>query len=145
MENRIENTLYQVVDFSENGVYLQNTDTNEIFEETELSDDLMDLIQNDSILRFIDGDYIIEEELTEEFMNSMLGIKEFRDMQSNFIENSGINENDVETTYVVNEINDDYLLLSYSDGDIQVPRPLTPFFINIGDSLKFIDGKFQKC
>ena len=50
-QNREENCLYQVVDFSRNGVYLLNKNTNKIFEETEISQELKNQIQNDSILR----------------------------------------------------------------------------------------------
>ena len=46
-QNREENCLYQVVDFSVNGVYLLNKNTNKIFE------------------------YVYEEELTEEFFNNL--------------------------------------------------------------------------
>lgn len=70
-QNREENCLYQVVDFSVNGVYLLNKNTNKIFEETEISQELKNQIQNDSILRYKNGEYIYEEELTEEFFNNL--------------------------------------------------------------------------
>lgn len=68
---RKENTLYQVVDRSSNGVYLQNKDSNVIFEETNISKELMNKISNDSILRYKNGEYIYEEELTKEFFNNL--------------------------------------------------------------------------
>ena len=70
-QNREENCLYQVVDFSVNGVYLLNKITNKIFEETEISQELKNQIQNDSILRYKNGEYVYEEELTEEFFNNL--------------------------------------------------------------------------
>ena len=70
-QNREENCLYQVVDFSRNGVYLLNKNTNKIFEETEISQELKNQIQNDSILRYKNGEYVYEEELTEEFFNNL--------------------------------------------------------------------------
>lgn len=70
-QNRKENCLYQVVDFSVNGVYLLNKNTNKIFEETEISQELKNQIQNDSILRYKNGEYVYEEELTEEFFNNL--------------------------------------------------------------------------
>ena len=70
-QNREENCLYQVVDFSVNGVYLLNKNTNKIFEETEISQELKNQIQNDSILRYKNGEYVYEEELTEEFFNNL--------------------------------------------------------------------------
>ena len=71
-----ENGLYQVVDFSSNGVYLQNTETNKIFEETNLQQEIKNKIGNDYILRYKNGTYNIEQELTDKFMNKMIGIQE---------------------------------------------------------------------
>lgn len=70
-QNREENCLYQVVDFSAKGIFLLNKDTNKIFEETEISQELKEQIQNDSILRYKNGEYVYEEELTEEFFNNL--------------------------------------------------------------------------
>lgn len=70
-QNREENCLYQVVDFSAKGVFLLNKNTNKIFEETEISQELKEQIQNDSILRYKNGEYVYEEELTEEFFNNL--------------------------------------------------------------------------
>lgn len=67
-ELKQENCLYQVVDRSLNGVYLQNINSNKVFEETDLPKELLDKIGNDYILRYKDGEYIFEEELTDKFM-----------------------------------------------------------------------------
>lgn len=63
-----DNCLYQVIDRSINGVYLQSLSNNKIFEETHLPQELLEKIGNDYILRYKDGKYIFEEELTDEFM-----------------------------------------------------------------------------
>ena len=73
-----ENELYQVVDFSSNGVYLQNMSTNKIFEETDISQDLKNKIGNDYILRYKNGEYIFEEKLTDDFMNGMIDIQDLK-------------------------------------------------------------------
>lgn len=73
-KNREEDCLYQVVDFSAKGVFLQNKNTNKIFEETQISQELKNQIQNDSILRYKNGEYVYEEELTEEFFNNLKDI-----------------------------------------------------------------------
>lgn len=70
-QNREENCLYQVVDFSAKGIFLLNKNTNKIFEETEISQELKGQIQNDSILRYKNGEYVYEEKLTEEFFNNL--------------------------------------------------------------------------
>lgn len=64
---REENCLYQVIDRSLNGVYLQNLSNNKVFEETSIPQEMLDKISNDYILRYINDTYIIEEELTDEF------------------------------------------------------------------------------
>ena len=77
-EFRKENELYQVVDFSSKGVYLQNMSTNKVFEETNISQDLKNKIGNDYILRYKNGEYIFEEKLTDDFMNDLIDIQEYQ-------------------------------------------------------------------
>ena len=69
---REEKCLYQVVDRSKNGVYLQNLKNNKVFEETNIDQELLNKIGNDDILRYKEGKYIFEEELTDEFFNEGL-------------------------------------------------------------------------
>lgn len=69
-----EDCLYQVVDRSKNGVYLQNLSNNKVFEETSIPKELLDKIGNDYILRYKDGEYIFEEELTDDFFNGLIDI-----------------------------------------------------------------------
>ena len=75
---RKENELYQVVDFSSKGVYLQNMSTNKLVEENNIPQDLMNQIGNDYILRYKNGEYIFEEQLTDDFMNGLIDIKEYQ-------------------------------------------------------------------
>ena len=77
-EFRKENELYQVVDFSSKGVYLQNMSINKVFEETNIPQDLKDKIGNDYILRYKNGEYIFEEQLTDDFMNGLIDIKKYQ-------------------------------------------------------------------
>ena len=77
-EFRKENELYQVVDFSSKGVYLQNMNTNKVFEETNIPQDLKNKIGNDYILRYKNGEYIFEEQLTDDFMNGLIDIKKYQ-------------------------------------------------------------------
>lgn len=71
---RQEDCLYQVVDRSKNGVYLQNLSNNKVFEEISIPKELLDKIGNDYILRYKDGEYIFEEELTDDFFNGLIDI-----------------------------------------------------------------------
>lgn len=59
-----EECLYQVVELAEDGVYLQNTMNNKISKEKDINKDLLSKITNDSILRYKNGKYIYEEEIT---------------------------------------------------------------------------------
>lgn len=68
---KVEDCLYQVVDRSKDGVYLQNLKTNKVFEETSLPKDILDKIGNDYILRYKNGEYIFEEELTDDFFSGL--------------------------------------------------------------------------
>lgn len=142
--NREENCLYQVVDFSSNGVYLQNTNNNVIFEETEISQELKDRISNDYILRYKDGKYIYEEELTQNFMNSMVSVQEFQKIKEDFINDSNILELDPNTQYKIETRENDYTILSYADNKtMKVPNELIPFFAKEQSILYYKDGKFN--
>ena len=81
-EFRKENELYQVVDLSSKGVYLQNMSTNKVFEETNIPQDLKNKIGNDYILRYKNGEYIFEEKLTDDFMNGLIDIQEYQKRNS---------------------------------------------------------------
>jgi len=72
---REEGGLYQVVDLSSKGAFLQNMKTNVILEETNIPEDLKNVISNDYILRYKDGTYIWEEELTDKFYEGLTDIK----------------------------------------------------------------------
>ena len=70
-KSREENGLYQVVDISSNGVYLQNMSNNQVFEEVDIPKELLNQIGNDYILRYKDGTYTLEQELTDKFFENL--------------------------------------------------------------------------
>lgn len=143
---REENALYQVVDFSSKGVFLQNTNTGVTFEETDISQDILDKIGNDYILRYTDGKYVVEQELTEDFMNSMVGIQEYRKIKEQFEKESNILHIDANTRFNVLSRDNDYTMLSYGEKDtIKVPNALVPFFTNEQSVLLYKNGKFEKA
>ena len=143
---REENALYQVVDFSSKGVFLQNTNTGVTFEETDISQDILDKIGNDYILRYTDGKYVVEQELTEDFMNSMVGIQEYRKIKEQFEKESNILHIDANTRFNVLSRDNDYTMLSYGEKDtIKVPNALVPFFANEQSILCYKNGKFENA
>ena len=144
-QNNKQENLYQVVDFSANGVFVQNTNNNKIFEETNMPQEIMDKIGNDYILSYENGTYNIEEEITEDFMNSMVGIQEYEKIKQDFINESNILEIDPNTHYKVQTRNKDYTMLSYGENStLKVPNELIPYFTNEQTILNYKDGKFEK-
>ena len=96
---REENCLYQVVELSRDGVYLQNTNNNVIFEEVNIADNIKNAISNDYILRYKEGTYVFEEKLTEEFFEKNVDIQEYKQIQEKFIKESNILKNNPNTRY----------------------------------------------
>lgn len=139
-----EETLYQVVDFSSKGVYLRNTENNKIFEETNINEDLKEKLGNDYILSYKNGKYVYEEELTDEFMNSLVDIGEYQKVKSKFEEETNILEIDKNETFKVEERKENTTILGYgNNGKIEVPNELIPFFSKVGTNLSYKSGKFQ--
>lgn len=144
---RQEDCLYQVVEMDVDGAYLQNTNNNYVSKETDISKELLDKIGNDSILRYKDGKYIYEEELTQKFCDNLLGIREYREIQDDFMKESDIQEIDSNTKYKIESREDDYCILSYvNDGKntIKVPNALIPFWTKDGENLYYQNGKFNR-
>ena len=146
-QNREENCLYQVVDFSAKGVYLLNKNNNKIFEETEMSEELKEQIDPDYILRYKDGKYTIEQELTDDFLDSMVDIQEYKKIQEDFINNSNILEIAPDTRFnvLLHQSEDEFSVLSYDNNKtIEVPNELLPYFLDEDTVLYYKDGKFEK-
>ena len=142
-----ENCLYQVIEMDVDGAYLQNIDNNCISKETDISKEILNKICNDSVLRFKDGTYIYEEELTKEFYDSLIDIKEYKNIQDNFVKESNILEIDSNTRYKIESSKDNYCLLSYENNGkstIEVPKELIPFWAKNGDNLYYKNGKFNR-
>lgn len=146
-ENIEEDCLYQVVDRGLNGIYLQNTNSGVIFEETNIPEEIRDVLGNDDILRYKNGTYIIEEELTRDFLDSLVDVSEYKKIQEDFIKNTNISEIDSNTQFKVVSKDGDYTLLNYGDNEkdrIRVPNVLLPYFMNDKTILYYENGKFYK-
>lgn len=142
-----ENCLYQVVEMDIDGVYLQNVENNSVSKEMDISKEILNKLGNDSVLRFKDGKYIYEEELTKKFYDSLIDIKEYKNIQDNFVKESNILEIDSDTRYKIELSRDNYCLLSYENNDkstIEVPKELIPFWAKNGDELYYKNGKFNR-
>lgn len=139
-----EDTLYQVVDIGLDGVYLRNTKNNEVFEETNMPKEFQDTLGEDYILRYKNGEYIFEKELTDDFFNSLVSMKEYKEIQDKFIKESNILEIDSNARYNVISREKDYSILREEsrNNTIKVPNALLPYFIDDGTVLKYDNGEF---
>ncbi len=142
-----EGTLYQVVDMGDGYVYLQNVNNNKVTKEEDIPKDILNKIGNDTILRYENGNYIIEEELTEQFMDSLVGIQEFEKIKNDFINESHILNIDANARYKIELKEKDYSILSYQtdkENTMRVPNCLIPFWAKEGESLFYKNGKFLR-
>ena len=142
-----ENCLYQVVEMGVDSAYLRNINTNQVSKETDISKEILDKIGNDSVLRYKNGKYIIEDELTQKFFDSLIEIDEFEKIQNDFEKESNILDIDSNTKYKIQQKEQNYCILSYSDNKdkIKVPNALIPFWASIGENLYYKNGKFNRC
>ena len=129
------------------GAYLQNTNNNCVSKETDISKEVLNKIGEDSVLRYRDGEYIYEDELTQKFFDNLVGIKEYKEIQDNFMKESNILEIDSNTKYRIESREDNYCLLSYESDEkntIEVPNELIPFWAKEGENLYYKNGKFNR-
>lgn len=87
--NRIENEIYLVDKKYRNSLYLVNNNTKDKFYEKKISEDIIKNIGTGTILRYINGTYIIDEELTNLNLNGELN---FFDKEKDKVINSDRNQ-----------------------------------------------------
>ena len=140
-----EDELYQVIELDEDGAYLQNIKDNKVSKETDISKDVLDNIGNDFVLRYKDGEYIYEEDLTKKFMDSLVDINEYQKIKEDFLNESNISEVDEGTKFTIKEKEEDYCILNYENGNtIKVPTALVPFWSDVGEDLYYKNEKFNR-
>lgn len=157
LSNKISNTtnnglkqedgIYQVVDIGTDGAYLQNVNDNKIVYETDISKELLKKIGNDTVLKYQKNMYIIDEELSEEFLNNLVGFKEFKEIQNKFEKYSNILKNDSNTRYKLEKKNENYCILTYETDEIhtlKAPKELIPFWAKSGENLYYENGVFNR-
>lgn len=71
-ENRIENEIYLVKEKYRNSLYLVNNNTKDEFYEKKIPEDIIKNIGTSTILRYTNGEYAIDEELTNLNLNGEL-------------------------------------------------------------------------
>lgn len=144
---RQEDSLYYVVDANLETAYLQNLNIDVIFEEVDLPEELKGKIFTDCFLRYKNGEYIWEKELTDKFFKSLISISEYEKMQEEFINTSKIEENNPDIRYKVLSYNEEKetTTLCYEDNgikEIEVPNKLLPYRVYEWKILYYKDGGF---
>lgn len=145
---RQEDCLYYVVDANLDTAYLQNLNIDVIFEEINLPEELKGKIFTDCILRYKNGEYIWEKELTDDLFASLVKSSEYEKIQKEFIKTSKIEEINSATRYKIFSDNDkkDTTTLYYEDNgikEIEVPNQLLPHRVYEWKILHYEDGKFK--
>lgn len=142
-----DGNLYQVVDRGINGAYLQNVSNNKITYKTDIPKEILNEIGNDTVLRYNNNKYIIEDELTQKFFDNLVGIKEYEEIQNRFLKESNIEKNEPNTKYKIENKSEKGCILSYGIGDnhmIEVPNELIPFWAECGEFLCYENGEFNR-
>ncbi len=66
---KVENEIYYVIDTTSDTVYLTRRGDKKIFEEPNISKEILQSVSNGHILRYVDGEYVWDLELTEKSLN----------------------------------------------------------------------------
>jgi hypothetical protein len=131
---RTENDLYVVVEKCLNSAYLQNINTNIVFEETSFSDDVFNLLHNDVVVSFKDGKYVYEDEITRDWMNSFISIDEHNEVLQKLMAEPNFSKIDFENTiFSIISRENNYTLLSYGESQkniLKVPNKLISYWVD---------------
>ena len=143
---REEECLYYVIDSDLETVYLQNLNNNIKFKETDISPEIKKEVFTDCILRYKNGEYIWDKELTDKFMNTLVSASELSKIKEEFTKEYNLEENAPDTCYNVVSHGDQHTILSY-DGtkSVKVPNVLMPFGVDNEKVYIYKDGKFELC
>ena len=74
-----EEGLYYVLNGNPDKVYLTKFNSKKVFEEKDLPEEIKKSVSEGVILRYKDGEYIIDEELTEKNFEGLLNIDKYKE------------------------------------------------------------------
>ena len=143
-ELREEDCLYYEIDSDLETVYLQNLNNNIKFKETDMSPEMKREVFTDCILRYKNGEYIWDKELTDKFMNSLVSASELSKIKEKFTKEYNLEENAPDTRYKVVSHGEEHTILLY-DGtkSVKVPNALMPFGVDNKKVYIYKNGKFE--
>lgn len=144
---RQEDCLYYVVDGNLETAYLKNLNIDVIFEEIDLPEELKGKIWKDDFLIYKNGEYSLQQELTDALFESFISFSEYEKMREEFIETSKIEENNPDIRYKVLSYNEEKetTTLYYEDNgikEIEVPNKLLPLRVYEWKILYYKNGEF---
>ncbi len=144
---RTENDLYVVVERGLNSAYLQNVNTNIVFEETNFSDDVFNLLHNDVVVSFKDGEYVYEDKITGDWMKSFISINEHNEALQELMNEPNFSKIDFSnTTFGITSRDNNYTILSYGESKqdiLKVPNKLISYWVDDNSILYYDkDDKF---
>lgn len=146
LELKQENKLYQVVEKTSSGAYLEDLTTHRVFEEKQLSDELYNKIADDSVLKLENGKYILEEKMTKDFLNNLVKIDEYSNIFNEFIDKNNLSLNNTNIIFEVQDRTEDMYILSYIENNqnkiLEVPEKIIPYWTKIGDKLICKNNEF---
>ncbi len=129
---RIENDLYVVVERCSNSAYLQNVNTNIIFEEANFSNDVFNLLCNDAVVRFKDGKYVYEDDITKQLLSSFISTDEHNEALQELMSEPNFSKIDFKnTTFYIISYGENYTILSSSEDNkniLKVPNKLIDYW-----------------
>lgn len=145
-----EGCIYVVVDNCLKGAYLENTETGRIYNEQDFPKGMEELLVEDNVFIYQNGQYVYDYELTGKYRDSFVSIQEAEKAQAKFSKEFNKRGLDSETTFKISSGNhqkDEIVTLSYKDKydnikEIEVPSLLIPYFLYDFTILKY-DTKLE--
>ena len=140
--------LYQVVEMDVDGAYLQDINDNQVSKVNDIPKEILDKIGNDTVLRYENGKYSIDEEMTQKFLDSLVDIKEYQEIKENFLKESDISDIDENMRYEIVQKGEEYTILNYGTDEkntLKVPNALIPYWAKEGEELYYKNEKFNRA
>lgn len=139
---RKEDHLYVVIERNLHSAYLQDVDTNVVFEEVNFSDDVFNSLYNDVVVRYKDDKYVVDEKITNEWFDSFISIDEHKKALAELLSDPNFSKIDFKnTSFNILSRGKSHTLLSYGENNentLKVPNKLISYWVN-DDSILYYD------
>ncbi len=141
---RKEDNLYVVVEKCPHSVYLQDVNSNVVFEDINFPKDIFDLLCNDSVVSFKNGSYMYEKEITDSWFNSFISKYEHEIAITELMNINNLSKIDFHNiSFNIVSHENDYSILGYGRNNnytLKVPNKLIDYWAN-DNSILYYDCK----